>query len=47
MKVDKFGLLYRHFHGYCPVCFLTPATLLRLPGRLNLGLILGLNTRAI
>ena len=47
MEVDEAGLLYRHFHGYSPVYFLKPATPLRLPGRLNLGWILGLKTHAI
>ena len=35
LKVDEAGILHRHFHGYNPVCFLKPATPLRLPGRLN------------
>ena len=47
MKADDVGLLYRHFHGYSPVGLLKPAIPLRLPGRLNLGLILGLKTHAI
>ena len=47
MEVDELGLLHRHLHGYSPVCFLKPAAPLRLPGRLNFGLIFGLKTHAI
>ena len=36
MKVDKDELLLRHLCGYNSLCFLKPATPLRLPGRLNL-----------
>ena len=36
VKVDEVGLLLRHLYGYNSVCFLQPATSLRLPGRLNL-----------
>ena len=36
VKVDKAGLVLRHFYGYNSVCFLKPATPLMLPGRLNL-----------
>ena len=36
MKVDEVGLLLRNLYGYNSVCFLKPATPLRLPGRLNL-----------
>jgi len=31
----KVGLLLRFLYGYNPVCFLKPATPLRLPARLN------------
>ena len=34
-KVDEVGFLHRHLNGYNSVCFLKPATPLRLPGRLN------------
>ena len=36
LKVDEVGLLLRVLYGYNSVCFLKPATPLRLPGRLNL-----------
>ena len=36
VKVDEVGLLPRSLYGYYSVCFLKPATPLRLPGRLNL-----------
>ena len=36
VKVDEVELLLRHLYGYNSVCFLKPATPLRLPGRLNL-----------
>ena len=35
LSVDEVGLLLRHFYGYSSVCFLKPATPLRLPARLN------------
>ena len=35
LKVDEVGLLLRFLYGYNPVCFLKPATPLRLPARLN------------
>ena len=36
LNVDEVGLLLRHLYGYNSVCFLKPATRLRLPGQLNL-----------
>ena len=36
VKIDEVELLLRHLYGYNSVCFLKPATNLRLPGRLNL-----------
>ena len=30
MKIDEFGLLHRHLHGFSLVCFLKPATPLTL-----------------
>ena len=36
LKVDEVGLLLRRLYGYNSVCFLKPATLLRLPRRLNI-----------
>ena len=47
VKVDEVGLLLRHLYGYNSVCFLKPATPLRLPARLNGRLILALKTHAI
>ena len=35
LKVDEVGLLLRVLYGYNLICFLKPATPLRLPGRLN------------
>ena len=35
VKVDEVELLLRHLYEYNSVCFLKPATPLRLPGRLN------------
>ena len=47
LKVDEAGLLLRHLYGYNSVCIVKPATPLRIPGRLNLGLIVALKTHAI
>ena len=35
LKVDEVGLLLRHLNGYNLVCFLKPATALRLPARFD------------
>ena len=47
LKVDEVGLLLRHLYGYNSVCFVKPATPLRIPERLNLGLIVALKTHAV
>ena len=47
LKVDEVGLLLRHLYGYNSVCFVKSATPLRIPGRLNLGLIVALKTHAV
>ena len=36
MKVDEVGVLLRHLYGYNSVCFLKPATPVRLQGRLKI-----------
>ena len=35
LKVDEVGLLLQFLYGYNSICFLKPATPLRLPARLN------------
>ena len=47
LKVYEIKLSLRHLSGYNLVRFLKPATPLRLPGRMNRGLILALKTHAI
>ena len=47
LKIYKLKLLRRHLSGYNLVRFLKPATPLRLPERMNRGLIVALKTHAI
>ena len=47
LKICKLKLLSRHLSGYNLVRFLKQATPLRLPGRMNRGLIVILKTHAI
>ena len=47
LKIYKLKLLSRHLSGYNLVRFLKPAAPLRLPGRMNRGLIVALKTHAI
>ena len=42
LKADEVELLIRFLYGYNLICVLKPATPLRLPGRLNQGLIVSL-----